>query len=225
MGAMEVVPAWVQHTGTALITAFATLATVQIAFDDSETSRLEACYIHSKNMSDRSFQLEDAITDLQKELRRKEAESFGLKLQIAAAAQPIDFLFRLLEGIESPAWVKIYDRKSKQFRMLYINRNYEAAYNITRELYIGLTDFEIHSEELAADYYSNDMAIMEKRHFLRVIEQGKNPDSTPGMFIFWKFYIQLPDQRELVAGIQISPADDAFSRAFPGTTLHQSLIE
>lgn len=190
---------WLGLFITAVISIAGTLAVMR-----SDTLGHEASI--QKVAFERVAHLEKRIDELRGALNKQHAVVAALQAQLAAKPDPLGALFAYIEAIDAPAWLKLYEPDSKQFYMLYINAEYELVYNGRRVRYIGQTDFDIHEASRAQQYYENDLHIIEKKDFLAFTEMGLSRESGQagyGPARFWKFYVKLPDGRELVAGVQV----------------------
>ena len=200
------IPAWVAHSITSGLTLATGFATLQSGIFGAETGRLSAAYAQMATQTERINALEARVDAYRQDIRIVELKNLTLRLQLTGASQPLEYLFRLLEAIERPAWAKLWVPDRDEFVMVYINSTYESRYQVTKTFYVGKTDFQVHTPSNAKTYRENDDAIMSKKHFLEVVETGVGPDNKQGNYVFWKFHIKLPDERELVAGIQVSRA-------------------
>lgn len=61
-----------------------------------------------------------------------------------------------LNDIPLPIWYKVYESDKDNFKMVYINNEYEKRYNITAADYLGSEDEEVFDDEVAAIWERND---------------------------------------------------------------------
>lgn len=188
---------------TAVLSIIGTLGVMRSDALKFETSQQQVAF-------ERIAHLEKRIDELHKTIVAQSATIAGLQAQLASQPDPVRALYAYLEGIDSPAWLKLYHPDENRFRMLYINRAYEGVYSVSRARYIGATDFEVHSEDRAMLYHQNDLRVISQKDFSEFVEPALHKGSDGIGFMpvrFWKFYVMLPDGRELVAGVQVGPDD------------------
>lgn len=154
------------------------------------------------------------IESLEGEVRRLSAlyfeartENALLKMQLDAqfSSTPRGTIVNYLDSLqERPAWCKEYVPSEDAFVMLHINSAYEVFYDVTNERYRGKRDTDVHGQVLGRQYESNDrIALARKgfRSFWEVVKVGKEQRRLE----FWKFFVPLPDETELICGIQVTP--------------------
>lgn len=192
---------WLLHLITAIISILGTLGVMQAHFFEFRASQLDLAY-------QRINTLEERMDRLQRELVEKDAAITALQLKTSARPDPLQALYSYVEGMGTPAWIKLWDPKANEFRMLYLNSDYESVYNVSRAFYIGSTDSQVHAADRAKIYRENDLKIIKSRSFREFVEPALNRNGDTTTYEpthFWKFYVRLPDGRELVCGIQLGP--------------------
>ncbi len=186
------------HAVNSVVSVAATLIALRTGFIDMEISQSSAAYT-------RMEALELRVDALRKELNERNMLVIELRTALASNHDPMDTLYRYLESMDVPAWLKQYDPVDNHFHMLYLNHEYERFYDVSMENYVGKTDFDIYPEDVAERYAAHDRAVYENKTFMRFIEYGRTASTGARMVpgVFWKFYVRLADGRELIAGIQL----------------------
>ena len=188
---------WLGFVLTALLGAAGSYFTLKGTQITGSAAQLEVTYNRIENLETRNATLSQSIRQLNTELALLTAR-YEMQYMPRAA------LFSYLEAIDAPAWLKAYDKEKKMFYMLYINRAYENYYKVTKARYLGSTDFDVQPKEIAEGFFKHDMEVYKERGFKRVDEKVFHKGELLTLDL-WKFYLKLPDDTEVVAGIQVTP--------------------
>lgn len=206
-------PARQKHDWLGLLLAsagsiFATVAVMQSNVLTFESQQQQSIVSNQEALYERIALLEKRIETLSQQRISDRVQIVMLEAQLRTKPDPLQSLYTYVEKLESAAWLKMYYPSEDKFRMLYINSDYEDQYNVSRERYIDSTDFDIHPATLAQQYEKNDRQVLQSKDFRRFVEAAPDPKNRQRMIPmrFWKFYVQLPDGRELIAGIEVGPA-------------------
>ena len=112
--------------------------------------------------------------------------------------------------MDVPAWCKEVvdiDDRSPIFIGAAFNYAYEIRYEVSEDAYIGKTDFDIHPESVASQYYSNDMITYVTKKYHTFAEAGRQ-DNDPlyaSEERFAKLWVELPvSGRDFICGYQIT---------------------
>lgn len=190
---------------TAIVSIFATVMTTKTEGTKSRDSRISELEDQRDELAQDKVEMAERHAE---ETTALQAIIYEQRLrQATAKTRPLESMYSLLEAIQKPAWVKVYNPDNSEFRMLYINSDYERQYDRTRALYLGKTDFEVYPKDIADVYYRHDMQVIQTKSWNEFIETGRDVYRKQGQFVFWKFFVDLPDGREVVVGIQIRPAE------------------
>jgi len=175
------------------------------------TAKLDADSRDLATEYNRIAKLESDVQRLQQENSRQKVEIALLTAQLEYGGEinPLEVVFGLIEDIETPAWCKQWipptdpEAGDGVFRMAYINSDYEFQYGVSRSYYIGKTDYDVHPDELAAQYYQNDLEVLGKRRFIDFREVVRKTTGDE-LKRFWKFWHQ-PEgsDYELVCGWEV----------------------
>lgn len=176
---------------SALIGAVVAFGSYQVDMANVQTKR-------EANYRQRIESLESRLDALQAKLIARSSELAILKAQIQVGGDPMSALFDYIDGIESPAWIKVWVPSESEFHMLWINDAYEDRYGVSREYYIGSSDDAVFPSDIVEQYRESDMRVFQRKQFLQTNEPTLEGDS-----IFWKWYVPLPGGRDGVAGLQI----------------------
>lgn len=92
----------------------------------------------------------------------------------------------LFNGCPIPMWFKV--ERSGQFVMQDVNDAYTDALGISKEAYVGQTDFELWEDKKARVFYANDQYVTKRRHMIMVEEKIVNPGtSKKEIAVGWKW--------------------------------------
>lgn len=165
--------------------------------------------------------LQREIRELKSNSNRQQAQILELTLKNAdltrmvggdAKTVQLEGIFHYIDALERPAWCKEIEHNPNsgrvEFRMRYLNYEYELVYGVSIRKYIGGTDFDNHPRETAEAYYENDMNTYRSkdyREFEEPVSENENPDIKR---MFAKFYVDLPTGPKLICGIQINGLAD-----------------
>jgi hypothetical protein len=143
------------------------------------------------------------INELNRELLTVRAENSIMRIQLdkGYSSSPRGILFAYMDALDTPAWCKEFSEP--RFAMMHINPSYETYYGITKERYVGNSDFDVFPPKLAQAWTENDKKAYQRRGFVRFVETVETPKGQEIDLEFWKFYLRLPDGGELICGIQI----------------------
>lgn len=147
----------------AVIGVIGTLAVGLLAF--------AAEYIASTRMQDVDLVrvLYERVEDLEGRYRevalanQSQAENITkLTIQLATKYEPDQAVKEYIDNMPFPAWVKVTqgDTDSPELVMWYLNDEYEEAFGVTKEKYIGKTDFNIWPKDIALGFYERDLAVL-----------------------------------------------------------------
>ena len=100
----------------------------------------------------------------------------------------------------SPALAFIKDRDGK---MVYMNRVCQTMWNLDRVDWQGKTDAELWSPELAREFRTTDLAVIDQGTGQRNIDVVPLPDGRICNLLTYKFPLQLHNGERLVAGISL----------------------
>jgi PAS domain-containing protein len=108
-------------------------------------------------------------------------------VQAANSTQINGWLHALLSKMPYPAWVKVAQRDPKtgrvSFYMQYMNQSYTDWFGVRREDYIGKTDWDIWTHDVALSYYNNDASVLASQRAQRFTEAIENaPQHAVGRF-------------------------------------------
>ena len=147
------------------------------------------------------------IVELRALLLTAQIKIIDLENQVRVNVNETDLMSEFLDALPFPAWIKRYREEDGLFEMTLINQHYTADFGYTENEYIGKTDFDIHSRELAETYLSDDLIVLTTEK-IRVIEQiviTKN-GAVKKIFVY-KFIIHLPNGELAVGGVAIDKKD------------------
>lgn len=135
----------------------------------------------------------------------KDAEIAMLKAQLRfeTGMTPLEVLEDFVNHFPLPAWVKVWRPETQEFVMVAINGYYADFYGVTEARYKGSTDFDVWPQELAQAYYENDLDVLVDRNDELFTETVRRANGTFVDLNFYKFWVDLPDGTELVAGIHV----------------------
>lgn len=97
--------------------------------------------------------------------------------------------------------------KDEQGRFVYINQPFERCFNIKMEDWLGKTDFDVWSEELALQFRENDRAVLAADKTLEVVEVVPDPDGNLRQWLSFKFPCHDISGQRLLGGIAIDITD------------------
>lgn len=201
---------------TAAIAAGGAYFKLQSEMAKADVDQLKIMYARIESLEDRVDTLQSTITALSVENAKITEVNRQQKIKIEILKNQIKYsknagvfaVYALVEDLHVPAWCKRYDDETARFIMGYINSAYESTYGITREKYVGLSDFEAHPPEIAKEFYKNDMRIIEDKSWDDFIEVVALPDGKYQRRRFWKFFHQIEDGPDLVCGWEVPHNDD-----------------
>lgn len=194
-----------------LVTIKADLFDLETAQQAAQTERIEILYGRVDKALAQNERQRLVIAELRRALIQKEAQIMSLEIKVAAKLDSMGSLFAMLEAMKVPAWLKRYDPEAvdpdDSIIMLYANREYEYAYRVSARLYIGSSDFDIWPRAIAEEYRKNDKKVLREKTWLEFYESSQTRAAARagkiGRDWFWKFYIHLEDDTELIAGIKV----------------------
>lgn len=152
-------------------------------------------------------QLQSRISELESRQDPLRAQIFELRLQkaelVAALGGNIFSIERgalssVVDAFGTAAWCKKVIEPEvlgglPSFEMEDINPPYETRYDVDEDKYRGQTDFDIHPQHIAEQYFANDMRIYRDRNYQEFREAG---DGENGIYRseedFAKFWVPLP---------------------------------
>lgn len=165
---------------------------------DNNVSAQAVAYDRIRFLEEKDMQQQGEIAELKAIVAMLEAE-----LRFGPDLTPMEALLEFVEAFPLPAWLKRWDRETQQFVMVGINARYANFYGVTQDAYEGVTDFDVHPEEMAQSFYANDMRVLIKKGSDRFAEVVRKANGQIVELTFYKFYIDLPDGTELIAGVQV----------------------
>lgn len=130
-------------------------------------------------------------------------QEIATRRQMAAALRESEERFRLFMNY-SPAiaWMK-----DEQGRYMYFNQTYERRFGIRLAEWWGKTDHDVWPIEIAAVFRKNDLAVIEAKGPLEVLENTSNPDGTRRTWWNFKFPFQDAAGKKYIAGMGIDITD------------------
>lgn len=187
-------PSVLTFLGTVITAAFLYLGTQGAGNVSQRSSEFERI----KHLEETSMEQQGEIAAYRAEIAMLEAQvRFDLGLT------PLEAITHFIEDFPIPAWIKRWVPETQEFVMEGINIPYAQFYCVTRARYKDSTDFDIYPEELAQTYYDNDLAVLLARGKDQVQESVRRCDGEVVDLEFYKFYVDLPDGSEFVAGVQV----------------------
>lgn len=92
------------------------------------------------------------------------------------------------DDIPLPLWYKVYDKTEDNFKMVYLNRAYEEAYQVKRMEYLGKLDTFIYSSSIGEKYQRNDKTAYLNEKPLVFEEEFLKPDGSygTGKYLKWR---------------------------------------
>jgi PAS domain-containing protein len=122
-------------------------------------------------------------------------------MKLNAALQINTDIQGFIESLPFPAWIK-RPEEDGIFRMAYINDEYTSAFGITKKEYIGFTDFDLHSEDVATTYVARDAEVISSNRDLK--EYGYiEVKGVRLQILIVLFPIKLPDGDSGIGGMVI----------------------
>lgn len=200
-GAASLTGSWLIFKGDQ---AIAEPQTIAVLFDQINQLGAEISRLNEVNDS-----LRREMITLQRSILEKDAEITRLivKLQLGDITSPDAALRAYLDSIKFPSWCKIYDENENSFYMWHLNRAYELFYDISFNSYIGRTDFDLYPQNIAQEYYNNDKLTLDEKSF-NLFEESAIINDAVYTLHFWKFYVPLPNQEQMICGLQVEAAND-----------------
>jgi len=130
-----------------------------------------------------------------------------LQAKLSQEGPGVTAVFELLDDLKVPGWCKEWvgsdpDREG-HFVMAHINAAYEFTYNVTRDRYVGSTDFDVHPVRVAKAFNENDLRTYSTRGWIDFREPIITADGREEIRRFWKFYHDIEDGPELVCGWEV----------------------
>ena len=206
---------------TVVAAIIGTILTFASGVIEIQTERDRIVFDQQQKLTDRIEVQSQTIQTLRSRVIQKEAEISVLNIRLAAKFDGLSTLFAVLESMKIPAWIKQYNPDSEEiedeFIMMYINSDYEHAYNISSNLYVGRSDFEVFHRERAMQYYLNDKEVLKHKIWLEFVEVDAPRHMKTGSWArFWKFHTKLADGTEIIVGMRPSSGsfDDEGSPEF-----------
>jgi len=188
----------VTHTFTSLLSAFiVAFFAYNGQLKTSETDQLSLAF-------ERISLLEGTLSARDQQIASLRADIIILKAQMSTGGNPMVTVYKYMDNMERPAWIKVYQPEENTFRMLHINPAYEQAYKVTNDFYRGRTDEEVHGDQLARKFLTLDLQVIGRRDFRASEELVSDGQGGTKVIEVWKWFVPLPDGRMAVAGIQIS---------------------
>ena len=88
------------------------------------------------------------------------------------------------DDLKLPLWYKIYDREKDEFRMVYLNQEYESRFNVDKVEYLGKRDFEVNPGDVSKEYEKNDRKAYWSR--VPIFVDEKTPGGVPIRVVKWR---------------------------------------
>jgi hypothetical protein len=187
-----------------IITNFVTLSGSLFAFktsQDTTQSALMKTALHQVQLQSKE------IVELRGLLLDAQIKIINLETRVRSNVDETVLMSEFLDSLPFPAWIKRFRKEDGLFEMTLINQHYTADFGYTENEYIGKTDFDIHSDELASLYLSDDLMVLSTEK-MRVIEQIMvTKNGVPKKIFVYKFIIRLPDGELAVGGVAIDKKD------------------
>lgn len=116
-------------------------------------------------------------------------------------------VFDLFADWQTPAWCKrvvTNEDDSKAFVVVYSNSWFEYTYNISQDVFVGSTDFDIFQADQAAEYYKSDLDTYKLKGWQDFLAPRPMPDGTVGPLVrFKKLHHQVTAGPELICGWEV----------------------
>lgn len=203
----------------AALTAFLTTAGAYYQFAGTkataDAANLQIIYERISNLEAQVANQQAIIKDLavNNALLQSENDMLTVRLRVVESAKGtgavprVEAVYSLLESLDTPAWCKThYEQEdgSHLFVMSYVNSWLEFEYNISRERFVGKTDFDLFDYALAEEYVQGDVKTFENKSWETFI--APRPPFGDGAGVphaFWKFYHNIKNGPELVCGWEV----------------------
>lgn len=135
-------------------------ASIYIEEQKSEDKLVQMIYQQHADVSREMQQLrEDFIT----QQFQSKLEILELQALLAERFDANQLLKDYLDGMYHPAWIKVLDEDKNKFVMWHINDAYEEEFDVSKERYVGKTDFDVGRwpESVALIFEENDFMALE----------------------------------------------------------------
>lgn len=114
-----------------------------------------------KTLYDRVGALEDKYREVQL-LNQKQTEKIAkLTIELATKYAPDLAVKEFMDNAPFPAWTKIAGEGGTIPVMWHINSNYELDYKVSKEFYVGKTDYQVWPLEVADGFYKTDLFVLQ----------------------------------------------------------------
>lgn len=184
-----------QHLVTLLTTLVASYFIFAGNQENTQAQMLESAF---KRMDSQ----EVIITQLRTELVQTQLRLIELEAELNDNVTRAELLQNYLNYLPFPAWIK-RQRKDGKFEMVMINEAYTSEYGITATRYVGKTDYDVHSFELAQRYEENDLRVLSTDGPIRTSESVRVNDIEIPIEVF-KFAMPISNNEYGVGGVAIS---------------------
>lgn len=133
----------------ALVTAFTTLGGSYFAFQrDKNTADVEMVRT-----------LYEQVQQLQQDLFEAQSQIVELKIELSKKHESSQILKDYLDGNNNPSFIKLVDDSGARprFPNWHVNDAYERMFGISAARYVGKLDSEIWPDDVAEQFYKNDL--------------------------------------------------------------------
>jgi hypothetical protein len=147
---------------------------------------------------DYAASMNERLTEVERVNRELQATNTALRIELASVTASLDetisfedLVCSILNSQPGLNWVKAANMTpdgSVEFRMVCMDAEYRARFEVSPFEYVGETDFEYWPEDVARGFYENDMEVYTTRKPLMVREYWVSPDGRPAHGTLTKFY-------------------------------------
>ena len=184
------------HLGTNLVTLIASYFLFVSTMSGNENELLKTAFAQIEKQSEEIVELRALL--LQSQLRIVELET-----AVRQNVSRTQLLNEYLNSLPFPAWIKEYDKDTRQLTMYLLNDAYTAEYGYTRNEYVGKTDYEVHSNTEAERYEDHDLQVIDSGKSIRVKETVVLARGGEIDLVVYKFPINIGGTRRGVGGVAI----------------------
>jgi PAS domain S-box-containing protein len=97
--------------------------------------------------------------------------------------------------------------KDAQGRFVYVNPQFERAFETTAAAVLGASDTQVVPDEVAQQIHRDDAEVLATGRLKQIVEVIPGPDGTPHHWLTFKFPLSLPDGQRFIAGASIEITD------------------
>ena len=114
--------------------------------------------------------------------------------------------------------------KDEEGRFIYINEQFERCLNIKKTDWLGKTDFDVWSEELALQFRENDQTVLAADQTLEIVEVVPNPEGDLRHWLSFKFPCKDISGQRLLGGMAIDITEQKLAESALQRQLHHTLL-